>query len=73
MNQIYLTIPEAAEALNLNPFYVYKLAQSGEIPGVKRFGRAVRVHRETLENWARNEAQGDQSWPVTFLREERAK
>lgn len=58
MNQIYLTVPEAAKALSLDESYVYRLCQAGELPGVKRFGRAVRIHRETLEEWARQEAAG---------------
>ncbi len=57
MEQIFLTISEAAKALRLNVSYVYKLAQAGEIPGVHHFGRAVRVHRESLESWAREQAQ----------------
>ena len=53
---ILYTIPEAAATLRLDVSYCYKLAQAGTLPGVVRFGRAVRIHRETLEQWARQQA-----------------
>ena len=54
--RIYLKVDDVAATLGLSEWSVYKMCQAGEIPGVKRFGRAVRVHRETLEQWAREQA-----------------
>lgn len=52
---IFWTVPEAANALRLDPSYAYKLVQAGQIPGVFRFGKAIRIHVETLRQWAREQ------------------
>jgi hypothetical protein len=36
--------------------------QARELPGVCHFGAAVRIHRETIEEWARNNAADDGSY-----------
>lgn len=43
-----LTIPEVAAILRLKPNTVYKLAETDDLPGLRRFGRTIRIHRETL-------------------------
>lgn len=45
---IYLTIPEAAQRLNLSTRFIERLINTGDLP-VHRFGRAVRIKRSTLD------------------------
>ena len=42
---------EVADLLNVSKSKAYLLMVSGEIPGVMRLGRCLRVHRPTLEKW----------------------
>lgn len=42
---------EVARLLNVSDSKAYLLMVSGEIPGVVRLGRCLRVHRPTLEKW----------------------
>lgn len=46
-----LTVEETATLLRTNRKTVYELIQRGDLPGVRRVGRAVRVHRETVLTW----------------------
>jgi len=46
-----LTVDELAALLRLDRKTVYSMVKRGEIPGVRRFGRAVRIHRETVLRW----------------------
>lgn len=46
-----LTVDELALLLRLDRKTVYSMVRRGEIPGVRRFGRAVRVHRDTVLRW----------------------
>ncbi len=46
-----LTVAEAARELRINRKTLYELIQRGELPGVRRFGRAIRIHRHTLLQW----------------------
>lgn len=47
---ILLTVRDVQEATSLGRTKVYELIRKGELP-VVRIGRAVRVHRQTLERW----------------------
>lgn len=46
-----LTVDEAAALLRVNRKTLYEAIRSGAIPGVRRIGRAIRVHRETMLRW----------------------
>lgn len=46
-----LTVDETASLLRVNRKTVYELIQRGDLPGVRRVGRAVRIHRETVLRW----------------------
>jgi putative molybdopterin biosynthesis protein len=57
---ILLTVKDVQEATSLGRTKVYELIRKGELP-VVRIGRAVRIHRQTLERWInqREEDAGD--------------
>lgn len=46
-----LTVDELAALLRLDRKTVYAMVNRGEIPGVRRFGRTVRIHRDTVLRW----------------------
>jgi excisionase family DNA binding protein len=46
-----LTVDETAALLRVNRKTVYELIARGEIPGVRRLGRVVRIHRPTVLSW----------------------
>jgi excisionase family DNA binding protein len=46
-----LTADEVAEILRLDRKTVYAALARGEIPGARRIGRAVRLHRDTVLDW----------------------
>lgn len=46
-----LTVDEAAALLRVNRKTLYELIQRDELPGVRRLGRAIRIHRPTLIQW----------------------
>lgn len=48
---LYLTIPEAARRLSVSQRFIERLIAAGVLP-VHRFGRAVRIHRDTLDHLA---------------------
>ncbi len=53
-----ITIDELAEVLRVNRKTAYALVQQGGVPGVHRFGRAIRVHRETVLGWLAGQDSG---------------
>lgn len=46
-----LTVDEVALLLRVDRKTLYALIRAGELPGVRRLGRALRVHRETMLRW----------------------
>ena len=46
-----LNVDELAQLLRLNRKTVYTMIQRGEVPGVRRFGRTYRIHRDTVLGW----------------------
>jgi excisionase family DNA binding protein len=48
-----ITVDELAELLRLDRKTVYSAIQQGEIPGVRRIGRAIRISREAVVVWLR--------------------
>jgi predicted DNA-binding transcriptional regulator AlpA len=41
---------------------LYGLANSGQLPGARRLGKRIVIHRETFERWMQ-EGQGAKQWP----------
>jgi excisionase family DNA binding protein len=47
---------EVAAILNISKTKAYLMMAAGEIPGVMRIGRCIRVHRLALEKWIAEQA-----------------
>ena len=54
----FWTVEELRLYLRLGRKTVYTMIQEGKIPGVRRFGRALRLHRPTVLQWAASDQQG---------------
>lgn len=48
-----LTVDEAACYLRLDRKTLYEAIDRGDIPGVRRVGRCIRIHRDTFLAWVR--------------------
>jgi excisionase family DNA binding protein len=48
---VVLTVDELAALLRCNRKTVYAAINRGEIPGVRRLGGAIRIHRDTVLTW----------------------
>ena len=48
---LLLRADEAAKLLGLGRSKTFEMMARGELPGVVRFGRSVRLHRVALERW----------------------
>lgn len=46
-----LTVEELAAFLRLNRKTVYECLSRGEIPGVRRLGRTIRINRDAVLGW----------------------
>lgn len=53
---VLIRLDEAARLLGLGRSKTFEMAARGELPGVVRFGRSVRIHRAALERWAAERA-----------------
>jgi excisionase family DNA binding protein len=51
----FMDVDELATFLNLNRKSVYQAIERGEIPGVTRFGRTIRIYRPTVLEWAKSD------------------
>ena len=51
-----LTVAELAECLHLSEHGTRNAIDRGEIPGVIRIGRRIRVSRRVVERWLNGEA-----------------
>lgn len=49
--RLALTAEEIAELLGISRAHLWRLNSSGRLPRPIRFGRAVRWHRSTIEEW----------------------
>jgi len=49
--KVLLRIEEAAIMLSLGRAKAYQMAQRGELPGVVRIGRSVRISAAALRSW----------------------
>lgn len=54
-----ITIPEAARLLGVGRTKAFQMAKSGELPGVIRLGRSVRVSKPVLLRWLGAEPEHD--------------
>lgn len=48
---VVLTVDELAELLRVNHKTVRDAIARGEIPGVRRIGGTIRIHRDTVISW----------------------
>ena len=46
-----MTVDEVASMLRLNRKTVYEMISKGQIPGVVRTGRKIRISRQAVLNW----------------------
>jgi len=46
-----MTVPEVCKLLRLGRSSVYEGLRTGAIPGARYIGRALRIHRPTVEQW----------------------
>lgn len=49
-----LTVDELAVLLRVDRKTAYAAVTRGEVPGVRRLGRTIRVHRESVITWLRD-------------------
>lgn len=48
---IFITVDELAKLLRLNRDTAYKAVAERQVPGVRRIGRTIRIHRQSLMAW----------------------
>jgi len=53
---IFLTVTETAAVLRTTPKAVYAMIERGQLPGVVRIGRRVRVRTADLLHWLRQKS-----------------
>lgn len=51
--QLFLTVKEICEALRISRWAVYRLIENGQLDA-KRFGRSIRVSRESFDRYVAN-------------------
>ncbi|MFB1484199.1 helix-turn-helix domain-containing protein [Corallococcus sp. RDP092CA] len=47
----FLTVEEAAALLRVNRKTLYEAIRLGQVPGIARLGRVLRIHRDALLAW----------------------
>jgi len=57
MPQEFLTVPQTAEILQVNPHTVYNWLYTKGLPHVK-LGKIVRIPRDKLDKWLEEQANG---------------
>lgn len=48
---LFITVDELAKLLRLNRDTAYKAIAERQIPGIRRIGRTIRIHRQSLMAW----------------------
>jgi excisionase family DNA binding protein len=56
-----LTVDELAGLLRVNRKTAYAAISAGEIPGARRIGGSIRVHRDTVLDWLAGEGRAPSS------------
>ncbi len=51
VDPVVLTVDETAELLRCDRKTVYTAIERGKLPGARKIGRAIRIHRATLLDW----------------------
>ena len=46
-----ISILEAADEARVSPATLYSLANQGKLPGARRIGKRIIIHRETFFRW----------------------
>jgi excisionase family DNA binding protein len=54
---LVLGIEELARLLRFNRKTAYELVASGRLPGVRRFGRTIRIDRDAVLEWPRGQVR----------------
>ena len=57
VNPLWLTVKQAAQLLQLSEDTVYPMTHRQDLPAV-RIGRAIRIDRRRLEEWAAAQTKG---------------
>ena len=57
MAPLWLTVKQASQLLQLSEYVVYPLTHRADFPAV-RVGRAIRIDRRQLEEWAAAQTAG---------------
>jgi len=57
-NFIYLSVEETADLLRINRNTLYDAIKRGEVPGVRRIGRVIRICRAAVLEWFRGNGPG---------------
>lgn len=52
-----LTVDELASLLRVNRDTAYRAVRAGEIPGVRRIGKTIRISRDAVLEWLRGESR----------------
>lgn len=61
MDKLLLRPNEAAEVLGIGRTRTYELLARGDLPGVVRIGKSVRISAESLRDWVRQQAASQPS------------
>jgi excisionase family DNA binding protein len=46
-----MTVDELAQVMRLDKKTIYEQIAAGTLPGVRRCGRSLRIHRDTIMRW----------------------
>jgi excisionase family DNA binding protein len=57
--KLLLKVEEAGRMLSLGRAKAYQMAQNGEMPGIVRMGRSVRVSAAVLRKWVDQQSGGN--------------
>ncbi|RME33533.1 MAG: helix-turn-helix domain-containing protein [Deltaproteobacteria bacterium] len=58
---LLVTVPQLCQMLNVSRSTLYRMEQTGKLPGRIQLGGQVRYHLETVQEWLRSLAQGSES------------
>jgi len=52
--KVGMSVAEAAAEAGVSEVTIYSLANKGELPGARRLGKRIVIHRETFESWLKD-------------------
>lgn len=50
-NELAMSVSEAAELIGVSRSTLYAMAKCGELPGSRRIGTRIVIHREVFTEW----------------------